>query len=74
MLITSEITSLPIICNKITKIQQQNTITGSIFLSTGTIMFLSCSLGHLLDSDSYNPPIKRLINILEYSFLEFIFN
>ena len=32
-------TSLPIICNKITKIQQQNTITGSgFFLSTGTIM------------------------------------
>ena len=42
MLTASEITSLPIICNKITKIQQQNTITGSgFFLSTGTIMFLS---------------------------------
>ena len=74
MLIASGITSLPIICNKIARIKKQNTIIGSIFLSTRTIMFLSCSLGHLLDSDSYTPLIKILINILEHSFSEFIFN
>ena len=40
---SSEITSLPIICNKITKIQQQNKITGSVFFVNRniTIMFLS---------------------------------
>ena len=31
-------------------------------------MFLSCSLLHLLDSDSYTAPIKILINIREIAF------
>ena len=66
-----------LIASEITNYRQQNNknkITGSIFLSTGTKMFLSCSLGHLLDSESYTPPIKILTNILEHSFSEFIFN
>ena len=43
MLTASEITSLPIICNKITKIQQQNKIAGCFFFVNRniTIMFLS---------------------------------
>ena len=32
-------------------------------MSTGTIMFLSCSPGHLLDSDSYTPPSSVFLNI-----------
>ena len=57
MLIASEKTSLPSICNKMKKYNN-----------------FSCNLEYLLVLDSYTPPIKILIKILEHSFSEFVFN